>query len=61
MVDKLFEECTENVKEVKLGKIILAENENVYKCSCTLHIVLFSIIFKLNIGISTYFVCVVLI
>ena len=32
-VDKLVEECTENVEEVKLGKIASAENENVCKCS----------------------------
>ena len=37
LVDKLVEECTENVKEVKLAKITLAENENKHKCSsCTL-------------------------
>ena len=57
LVDKLVEECTENVEEVKLAKITLAENENKYKCSsCTLYIVLFSIIFTINVGINTYFV-----
>ena len=30
LVDKLVEECTENVEEVKLAKITLAENENKY-------------------------------
>ena len=35
MVDKLTEECTENVEEVKLAKT--TENENKHKCSpCTL-------------------------
>ena len=35
----------------------LAENENKHKCSsCTLYIVLFSIIFTINIGIGTYFI-----
>ena len=54
---KLVEECTENVEEVKLAKIALAENENKHKCSsCELYIVLFSIIFTINIGVSTYFV-----
>ena len=54
LVDKLVEECTENV-EVKLAKINLAENENKYKCSSyTLYIVLFSIIFTINVGIGTY-------
>ena len=57
LVDKLVEECAENVKEVKLAKITLVENENKQKChSCTLHIVLFSIMFMINVGICTYFV-----
>ena len=30
LVDKLVEECTENVEEVKLAKITPAENENKY-------------------------------
>ena len=57
LVNKIVEECAENVKEnVKLAKIILAEYENNHKCSsCTLYIVLFSIIFTVNIGIGTYF------
>ena len=41
LVDKLVEECTENIKETS---------------SCILYIVLFSIIFIINIGIATYFV-----
>ena len=57
LVDKLVEECTETNNEVKLAKITLAENENKHKrSSCTLYIVLFSIIFTINIGIGTYFV-----
>ena len=59
MVDKLVHECTENVEEVKLAKITLAEDENIYKNKCssfTLNIVLFSIIFTISIGIGTYFV-----
>ena len=36
LVDKLVDECTETVEEVKLTKITLAKNENRYKCtSCT--------------------------
>ena len=53
LVDKLVE-CTENIDEVKLAKITLAELENMNKC--TLYIVLFSIIFTINIGIGTFFV-----
>ena len=56
LVDKLVEECTENVEEVKLAKITSTENKNKHKCSsCTLYIVLFSIIFTINVGIGTYF------
>ena len=40
VVEKLVEEYAETVEEVKLVKIILAENENKYKCSsCAFHIV----------------------
>ena len=44
LVDKLVEECTETDDKVKLAKITLAENGNMYKnkCrSCTLYIALF--------------------
>ena len=51
LVNKLVEECTETVEEVKLAKITLAENENSYKCSsCTVYIVLFWIFFTINVG-----------
>ena len=65
LVDKLAErcfseECTENIDEVKIAEITSMElhsTENIHKCiSCTLHIVLFSMIFTINIGIATYFV-----
>ena len=57
LVDKLVEECTETNNEVILAKIALAENENKHKrSSCTLYIVLFSMIFTINVGIGTYFV-----
>ena len=50
LADKLVEECTENIEEVKI-----AEHKN--KCnSCILYIVLFSIFFAINIGIGAYFV-----
>ena len=46
LIDKLVEECTETNNEVKLAKITLAENKNKHRpSSCTLYIVLFSIIF----------------
>ena len=57
IVDKLVKECTKNVEAVKLTKSTLAKNENKHKCSsCTLYIVLFSIIFAVNDGTGTYFV-----
>ena len=57
LVDKLVEECTETVEEVKTAKITLVEDKNKYKCSpCMLYIVSFLILFTINIGIGTYFV-----
>ena len=57
LVDKLVDECTETVEEVKLARIT-PENENSYKCSyCTLYIVLFWMFFTINVGgIGAYFV-----
>ena len=47
----------ETIEEVKLAKITLAKNENKYKCnSCTLYIVLFLILFTINVDIGAYFV-----
>ena len=58
LVDRLVDECTETVEEVKLVKITLAENENSYKCSsCTVYTALFWIFFTINVGgIGAYFV-----
>ena len=51
LVDKLVDECTETVEEVKLARITYAENENCYKCSsCTMYTVLFWIFFTINVG-----------
>ena len=66
LVDKLVEECTKQVEEAKLSEMSLTECnsiesnsvENIHKfSSCTLYIVLFSLIFTINIGIATHFVC----
>ena len=36
LVDQIADECAETVEEVRLAKIPLAENKNMYKCSsCT--------------------------
>ena len=58
IVDKLVDECTESVEEVKLAKITFAENENSYKCIfCTVYTVLLWICFTINGGaIGAYFV-----
>ena len=52
-----MDKCTVNVEEIKLSKITLAkEGKNKHKCSsCTLYIVLFSILFTVNVGIGGYF------
>ena len=56
-VDKLVEEWGETVKEVsKLAKIALAEHESRGGCSsCTLYIVLISVLFTIIVGIGSYF------
>ena len=47
----------DKIEEVKLDKITSTENENKHKrCSCTLYIVLFSIVFTINPWIGTYLV-----
>ena len=57
LVDKLVEECNESIEETRLVEKTLTKNENKHKCSsCTMYIVLFSVMFTINIGITTYFV-----
>ena len=57
IVDKLVDECTETVEEVKLAKITLAKNESENKySSCTVYIVLMIVIFTIFNGVTTYFV-----
>ena len=54
LVNKLVDECTETVEEVKLAKIILAVNENKRKCtSCTMLII---VVFTICARNSIYFV-----
>ena len=51
LIDKLVDECTETVEEVKPAIITLVENENSYKCSsCTVYTVSFWIFFTINVG-----------
>ena len=44
LVDELFEECTENIEEVKLAKITSTEDKSKHKCSSlhTVHCVIFN-------------------
>ena len=58
LVDKLMDECTDNIKEVKLAKITLEhKNENSYKCtSWKVYIVFVIIVFTIFTGITIYFV-----
>ena len=57
LVDKLVDECTETVEEVKLSQITLAENGNSAKSSsCTVYTVLFWIFLTITVGgIGAYF------
>ena len=52
LVDKLIEEGTKSIDEVEITEI--TENKCKYS-SCTLYIVLFSIIFTISMGIGIYF------
>ena len=49
-----------NIDEVKIAKITLAEHENECenenKSSCTMYLVVRSMIFTINIGVATSFV-----
>ena len=50
-------ECAKTIQEVKLAKITLAENERENKyCSCTVYLVLMTVVFTIFTGITTYFV-----
>ena len=55
LLDKLVEECTETVEEVKLAKITSAERKNRCGCSsCTLYTVLFSVLLTIR---NWYLLC----
>ena len=60
MDDKLADECTENIDEVKTAKITStelhsAEHENVCICSYRISVILAVIAFAISIGIGAYF------
>ena len=60
LVDKLIDECTETIEEVKLANITIFENENKYSScehsSCKVYIVLKIVVFTIFTGITIYFV-----
>ena len=56
LVDKLVEECNENIDEAKLTKKALFEHKNECVCYYTAFIVLALFVLTICIGISTYFV-----
>ena len=56
LVDKLVEECAENIDEVKISGMALFERRNECKSSCRIYVVLIVIVFTISIGIGTYFI-----
>ena len=56
LVDKLVEECTENVGEVNTARMAVFEQGNECKSSCTIYVILIAIVFTINTGIGTYFI-----
>ena len=56
VVDKLFEEYTENIDEFEMAEITLAQYENMCKCSCALYIALFAVLLTMKFGNDTIFV-----
>ena len=57
LVDKLIDECTETIEEVKLAEITPFENENNYEYnSCIVYIVLMVVVFTIFTGSTVYLV-----
>ena len=56
LVDKLVEECTKNVDEVKTAIMALFEHENECVCFNIICVVLAVIVITISIGIGAYFV-----
>ena len=56
LVDKLVEECTEKVDEVKIARMALFEHENECVCSYTISVVLAVIVLTISIGIGAHLV-----
>ena len=57
LVDKLIDECTETIEEMKLANITFTENENNYEYnSCRVYIILMIVVFTIFTGITVYLV-----
>ena len=62
LADKLIDECTETIEEVKLANTTIFENENeneygsCERSSCRVYIVFMIVVFTIFIGITIYFV-----
>ena len=56
LIDKLVEECTENIEERRLVEITLSKNENKHKCSsCTLYLFYFQYFLLLTLELVAIF------
>ena len=55
LVDKLVEECNENIDEAKLTEIALFEQKNECACHYTVFIILGVIVITICIGIGAYY------
>ena len=57
LADKLTDECTETIEEMKLTNITFCENENNYECgSCIVYIVLMIVVIVISTGITVYLI-----
>ena len=57
LVDKLIDECTETIEEMKLANITFTENENNYEHnSYMVYIVLMIVVIVISTGITVYLV-----
>ena len=56
LVDKLLEECNENINEAKWSEIALFEHKNECACCYTVFDMFGVIVLAICIGVSTYFV-----
>ena len=54
LADRLIDECTEIVEEIKLAEIAPFENKNN---SCKVYITLMIVVFAIFIGIIVYLIC----